>query len=137
MAKTIDKQVVSKHCPDCDVDFVVVRGSVYEHDEPLGLYLIGLHGDCPSHPLGHLAIAVRNPADSTAMPQAAAMRVESTQDQWQFKFTDWTSSPWKDEHYLGKMLPAAAVRTSPLRETFLEIAERVVGDLVEVQQFFD
>jgi hypothetical protein len=44
---TLDKQAVGQHCPVCGVDFTVVRGSVYDGEQPFGLYLIGLHGHSP------------------------------------------------------------------------------------------
>src|SRR5262245_30983446 len=67
---TLDRQVVSQHCPDCDVDFTVVRGSVYDAGEPFGLYLIALHGHSAQGTLGHLAIAMLDRSGDVPHPKA-------------------------------------------------------------------
>ena len=57
---TLDRQVVSERCSDCEVDFTVVRGSVYDAGQPFALYLIALHGHSPEGQLAHLALGTAN-----------------------------------------------------------------------------
>jgi hypothetical protein len=133
---SLDKQVVSRHCPGCGVDFTVVQGSVYDGDEPCGLYLIGLHGHSPQGRLAHLAIAVLDRTGEEPHPYAAALDVIALPDQLGFSAVDWGSSPWRGERYLGEMLDREQALTSPHRPTFFHIAEHVVRDLSEVQAYF-
>jgi hypothetical protein len=52
----LDRQVLRQSCPGCGSEFVVVRGSVFESDRPIGLYLIALHGHTAGGRLAHLAL---------------------------------------------------------------------------------
>jgi hypothetical protein len=88
---------------------MVVRGSVFDEGNPIGLYLIALHGHDVSGRLAHLAIAV---IDRSAIPShryAAAMVLRATAEQFTFSLEDWSASPWKDEKYLGEMLDRSGV----------------------------
>lgn len=136
MAITLDKQVVSQRCPECDADFSVVRGSVYDDGQPFGLYLIALHGHSPQGQLGHLAVAVLDQPPAEPRPLAAAMVVISMPEQFGFSLVEWESSPWRGEAYLGQMLSPAQVRASSHRPTFFHIAEHVVEELPEVRAYF-
>ena len=53
-----NKQVVSQRCPECNSDFVVGRGSVYDGGQGMVLYRIALHGHTLQVQLAHLAVAV-------------------------------------------------------------------------------
>jgi len=110
-----------------------VRGSAYDDGRPFGLYLLGLHGHSPEGTLAHLAVAILVPGHGA--PQAAAILVTATSDQFQFCFTDWAQSPWAGEN-LGRPLDREAVLSSDLRSTFLHIAEHVVADLPECREYF-
>jgi hypothetical protein len=132
---SLDRQVVSQDCPECAVRFTVVRGSVLDEGNPIGLYLIALHGHDVSGKLAHLAIAVM---DHSAIPPhsfAAAMVVRATGEQFTFSLNDWAASPWKDEKYLGEMLDRSAVLVSPHKGLFFHIADHVVSDLSEVGEY--
>jgi hypothetical protein len=131
----LDKQVVSQHCPECDVDFAVVRGSVYDRGQGFGLYLIALHGHSPQGRLAHLAIAVLDRSAGQPSPVAAAIDVIVLPEQLGFSLVEWEASPWRGERYLGFMLSPEQVRTGPHRETFFHIAEHVVRELPEVQAY--
>jgi hypothetical protein len=136
MTITLDKQVVMQECPECEELFTVVRGSVFGDGEPTGLYLIGLHGHSPDGPLGHLAIAVLDRSTGEPHPYAAAMTVIAMPGQFGFKLVDWDASPWRGETYLGDMLSPSEVRASSHRDTFFHIADHVVEDLPEVDEYF-
>jgi hypothetical protein len=136
MTITLDKQVVMQDCPECEVQFTVVRGSVYGDGEPIGLYLIGLHGHSPDGLLGHLAIALLDRSAAEPRAYAAAMTVIAMPDQFGFKLVDWVVSPWRGEAYLGEMLTPSEVRSSSHRETFFHVADHVVEDLPEVYEYF-
>jgi hypothetical protein len=136
MKITLDRQVVSEHCPECHADFSVVRGSVFDGGEGCGLYVIALHGHSPRGPRAHLAIAILDGSDGEKVPLAAAMTAISTPEQFGFTLVEWEASPWRNEAYLGQMLSRAEVRSSPHLSTFFHIAEHVVEDLPEVSAYF-
>jgi hypothetical protein len=132
----LDKQVITQRCPGCGVDFTAVRGSVYDGGQPLGLYLIALHGHSPQGRLGHLAVAILDSSGKKPRPCAVALDVVARPDQLAFSAVDWASSPWQGETYLGKMLDRQQALASPQRPTFFHIAEHVVRDLAEARAHF-
>jgi hypothetical protein len=134
-AITLDMQAASEHCPECNVKFPVIRGSVYDEGEPFGLYLIALHGHCPQGRLAHLAIAVLDHSGTKQRPIAASIDVIAEPEQIGFSLIDWQSSPWRNEVYLGQMLSPEQVNASPHRATFFDIAEHVVQDLPDVRAY--
>ena len=136
MVITLDKQVVSQRCPECDQEFTVVRGSAFGDGEPIGLYLIALHGHSPDGRLGHLAIGLLDSTAKEPQANAAAMQVIAMPHQFGFSLVDWQTSPWRNEFYLGRMLSPSKVRASLHRGTFFHIADHVVEDLSEVQSYF-
>jgi hypothetical protein len=131
---TLDRQVVSRRCAACECDFTVVRGSVHESGEGIGLYLIALHGHAGDARLAHLAVALLDESGDT--PTAAAMEVLAMPDEFAYSLVDWEASPWRSEAYLGTMLDAAAARASPQRAAFLHVAEHVTRDIPEVRAYF-
>jgi hypothetical protein len=131
MTITLERQVVSEHCPECDANFSVVRGSVYADGEPLALYLVALHGHSPAGRLSHLAIAIR----SQPRPVAAFIEAIALPQEIAFSLVDSASSPWGNEAYLGQMLGPDEVRSSPHRATFFHIAEHIVHDLPEAAAY--
>lgn len=133
---TLDAQAVSQRCPECDADFTVVRGSVYDGGDGVGLYLIALHGHSSQGRLGHLAVALLDRSAGEPVPLAAAIDVITTPEQFGFSLVEWEASPWRGEAYLGRMLSPAEVRSSPQRPTFFHVAEHVVEDLPEVRAYF-
>jgi hypothetical protein len=133
---TLDKLVTSEHCAECNATFRTVRGSVFADGEPIGLFLIALHGHSPQGKLAHLAIALKGET-SSEMPIAAAMDVIAMPQQFGFSLVDWSASPWRAEAYLGRMLDREQVRASGQRTLFFQVADRVVEDLQEVQSYFD
>jgi len=134
MQITLDRQTVESRCHECETPFRVVRGSVYDDGKPFGLYLLGLHGHSPDGTLAHLAVAVR--VVGRDQPQAAALLITCTCDEFQFCFVDWKESPWAEEYYLGKQLDRDSALGSDWRPTFLHIAEHVVTDLPESSEYF-
>lgn len=137
MQLSLDRQVASQDCADCGVTYTVVRGSVYDEKEPIGLYLIGLHGHDAGGKCARLAIAVLDRSLGSPQAHAAAMVVRETVEQYTLSLEDWSTSPWKNEQYLGEMLNRKAVLGSDYKGLFFHIAEHLVGDLVEVQAYFD
>jgi hypothetical protein len=136
MEISLDRQKVSKHCLECDIDFDVIRGLVYDSNEPIGLYLIALHGHSAKGPMGHLAIALRDPIAPDGPPVAVAMNVIGMEQQYGFELVDWDVSPWRDETYLGVMMDRVDALVSTHRQSFFHIAEHVVDDLPEVRGYF-
>lgn len=114
----------------------MVRGSVFDADSPIGLYLIALHGHSPRGRLGHLAVALRPGTGGEAHPIAAALQVSATPEQFELSLIDWSESPWKSETSLGDMLDRAAALSSPLRADFLHVANHVVIQVPEVAACF-
>jgi len=132
---TLDKQIVSQRCLECEVDFPVVRGSVFDGGQGFGLYLIALHGHSPAGRLGHLAVALLDRSTGQPVPLAAAMDVIAMPDQIGFSLVEWEVSPWRGERYLGRFLSPEEVRASPHRGTFFHIAEHVTRDVPEVRAY--
>jgi hypothetical protein len=132
---TLDKQVVSQRCPECDVDFQIVRGSVYDAREGFGLYLVALHGHSPQDRVAHLAVAILDPSEGSPSSLAAAIDVLALREQIGFRLAAWEASPWQSELYLGQLLSPNEVRASPHRDTFFHIAEHVAQDVPEVQSY--
>jgi hypothetical protein len=136
MAITLDRQAVAQSCPDCGGSFTVIRGSVYDDGAPCGLYLIALHGHSPDGRLAHLAVALVDPAKEAPHPLAAAVVVTERPDQFDCQFVPGAESPWSGEAYLGEMLEPDMARHSPHRERFFAVADRAIGDLPEVADYF-
>jgi hypothetical protein len=130
---TLDRQVLRQNCTDCGREFVVVRGSVFDSDRPIGLYLIALHGHTRDGRLAHLALAFVN--EVSGAPQAAALCAEAASDDLSFTVVDWSESPWKGETYLGIMLDRNAALAT-LRELIFHVAGHVTGDVPEVRAYF-
>jgi hypothetical protein len=130
---TLDRQVLSKRCPGCDLDFTVVRGSIFDEPKPIGLYLIALHGHSPAGRLAHVALAILGPDQ---VPLAAALDMVERQGQFGYTAVNWSESPWKDERYLGVMLDRDAALSSPLKSVFFLVAGHIASDLPEVQRYF-
>jgi hypothetical protein len=135
MLISVDKQLVSQHCEACDADFVVVRGSVFDDGEPIGLYLIALHGHSPAGRIAHLAVAILDQTTPEPMSFAVAMDVMALPSEYAFKLVDWEKSPWRTEMYLGVMLSSDEVRKSPHRSAYFHISEHIVNDLEEVRDY--
>ena len=135
MLLSLNQENVTQDCPACAVRFAVVRGQVFDEGEPIGLYLIALHGHDPSGKLARLAVAVMDRSAVPPHPYAAAMVVRATAEQFTFSLEDWSESPWKDEKYLGEMLDRSAVLESPHKGLFFHIADHVVGDLSQVKDY--
>lgn len=126
-----------QRCPECGVDFTVVRGSAYDAGRRFALYLIALHGHSPTGRLGHLAVGVAvDGREGERVRRAAAIDLSENDEQFGFTFVDWEQSPWRSEAYLGEMLGRAQVLADPLRGTFLHVAEHVARDLPEVREYF-
>jgi hypothetical protein len=136
MQVSLDRQTLAHECPDCGETFTVVRGSAYGDREPIGLYLIALHGHDPSGRLAHLAVAVLDRSTSEPTPYAVAMLVSASSTQFGYSVVDWSQSPWRDEAYLGAMLDRESALSNPHKELFFHIAEHVVRELPEVQDYF-
>jgi hypothetical protein len=133
MKITLDRDTLEDTCHECESLFTVIRGSVYGDEQPFGLYLIALHGHSPNSKVAHLAVAVQSTEHEE--PQAAAIVIGATGDNYTFGFTDWATSPWAEESYLGKQLDRRSALESDCRSMFLHIAEHIVYDLPEFEEY--
>ena len=132
----LDFQVISSECPKCSVIHPVVRGSVYDGDTPVGIYLISLHGHYEGGRFAQLAIAIVNTLESKPHPIAVALNILEMEEQMGFQITDWSESIFSSEAYLGEMLDRSSALTSSHIELFYHIAEHIVGDLPDVKAYF-
>ena len=130
----LDQQVVTQTCPGCGSDMTVVRGSVYDGQHAVGLYLIALHAEAGEDAIAHLAIALREHGRKPGA-LAVAMRVTSTPDDVGFALINWDQSPWIHETYLGQMLDRPDALESDRKATFFHVAEHVVNDLPDVRKY--
>jgi hypothetical protein len=134
---TIDRQTLTKECPECKSRFVVFRGSAYDSGRRIALYLIGLHGHSPQGRLAHVAVGVIDESGAERLPVAMAVRVSETSEQFECQFVPWSESPWIGETYLGEMLDPEAARGNPHRDVVFAIIDRLLEDLPEVRSYFE
>jgi len=114
----------------------VVRGSVYDGDTPVGIYLISLHGHYEGGRFAQLAIAIVNNLESKPRPIAVALNILETEEKIGFQITDWSESIFSSETYLGEMLDRSTALTSSHIDLFFHIAEHIIGDLPDVKAYF-
>jgi hypothetical protein len=114
----------------------VVRGSVYDADTPIGIYLVSLHGHYEGGRFAQLAIAIINTVESKPHPIAVALNILEMEDQIGFQITDWSESIFSSEVYLGEMLDRSSALSSAHTDLFFHIAEHIVGDLPDVKAYF-
>lgn len=132
----LDFQVISSECPRCSGIHPVVRGSVYDGDTPIGIYLISLHGHYEGGRFAQLAIAVANTVEANSHPIAVALNILEMNEQVGFQIANWSESIFSSETYLGEMLDRSTALTSSHIDLFFRIAEHVVGDLPDVKAYF-
>jgi len=132
----LDYQIISSECPKCSSVHPVVRGSVYDGDTPIGIYLVSLHGHYEGGQFAQLAIAIINPVESKPCPIAVALNVLEMEEQIGFQVTDWSESIFSSEAYLGEMLDRSSALSSAHTDLFFHIAEHIVGDLPDVKAYF-
>jgi hypothetical protein len=136
MKITLDRQTVAKECSDCCVSFSVVRGSVYDAGQPVGIYLIALHGHSPDGRIAHAAVALLDRTAGEPHPVAAAILVTEMPQQFECQFVPWSESPFRDDTYLGEMLEPDVARQYPRRDLMFAIVDCMLDDLPEVQSYF-
>ena len=130
----LDQQVVRDCCAHCGREFSVVRGSAYEDNEGVALYLVGLHS-CEASPIAHVAIAIRPGYRNNAGPEAILLQMWTTEDSTDMRVTDVAESPWCGEAYLGRLLNRDEALASPLLETVYRIAGHVARDNAAVSAY--
>jgi hypothetical protein len=135
---TVERHRGKQRCERCQVEFTVVSGSVFEDGHPLGSYVAGLHGhtSVSESRLAQLALALLDRRDPAAAPVAVALEVSATPREWRMTVVEWAQSAWSGETYLGRMLSRAEVVDNPLRPLLLDMADRVLRELPEVQSYF-
>jgi hypothetical protein len=131
---TLDRQQASDTCEHCARPIPVVRGSIYDDGRPFGLYLIGMHR-CSTDAVAIMAVALS--LEDGGPPRVIHIRVDSGPDALEMRFIDPEISPWRTHRYLGAMLSAVEARVSPLRDRFLQVADRIVEDVPDVQTFLN
>ena len=132
----LEKQVATQRCEACDVDFTVVRGSVVDDGHPFGGYLVALHGHSPEGRLAHVVIGLLDRREPEAAPIAVALEVSGTASEFHHTIIDWAELPLTGETYLGRRLDRAEVLANPLKPVVLQVADRVLHELSEVQSYF-
>lgn len=132
MNLSLDQQTIEMTCPECEEDFLVIRGSVFDAEAPVGLYLLALHGHTPSGPVAHLAIGLLDPENEDTDPVAVAMDVVPADGDFGFAVVDWRDSTWQTESYLGEQLDRDEVLEHPRKPDFFEVAGYVARTLPDV-----
>lgn len=110
---TLDHQEASETCQHGGSRYAVSRGSFYRNGERFGLYLAG------------------------GAPVAVHLQVRPVPAELQMTFIDPARSPWREHHYLGRMLTAAEARADPRRQEFLELAEQVWRENAVVRRYLE
>lgn len=132
----VERHVGTQRCEKCNVEFTVVSGAVLELDHPLGSYIVGLHGHSSDVRLAQMALALLDRRAPEALPIAVALDVSATPRAFRLTVVDWAQSAWAGDTYLGRMLGRADVVDNPLMPLLLDMADRVLRELAEVQLYF-
>lgn len=130
----LDKQLVIQTCPHCQQDFSVYRGSVYNEDKPIALYLAALH-KCFQGKNVHLAIGFPGGYLSHPEPIAIAMSITTSENNFDVRIVNPDESPWRSEHYLGRMMGQEEARASTLKDTVFHITDHIVLDIQEINDY--
>ena len=125
-------KTTERSCEQCHQPFPQITGAIFADGQPIGFFMLALHGHSPEGRLAHLAMAICNLQGEAA---SAALVVTASGRNFRYRFLDWRDSPWSSED-LENMLDREAVLQSPFRPTFLHAAEHVVRDVPEVSQYF-
>ena len=133
----VERQLGKQRCKTCGVEFTVVSGAILEDGHPFGSYIVGFHGDSSEGRVAQLALGFLDRRDPGAPPIAVALKVSATRREFNMTVTNWTQSPWGGETYLGRMLDKAEVVDNPLSPLLLDMADRVLRELPEVQAYFE
>jgi hypothetical protein len=134
MAITLDHQIAREFCNHCQQALTVSRGSVFEDNNPIGIFLAAMHA-CDSDRLVHLAIAVRKGYKSAPETTAIALKVRPTSAEIQMSVVNAEESSWKTEEYLGRLMNREEALASPLIESFFHIADHIVAEIPEVRSY--
>jgi hypothetical protein len=133
MAVTVelDDRVSASKCPTCDRQHLVVRGFLYKDGSAWIVYWASLFEKGPGHPhpaaVVTLAIAEDWSEDaSTASRRWAQLEVWPGETEIQMHFND--PDGQLDVAVFGERLGRDAALSSPLKDAFLEGADRVVLD---------
>ena len=117
MAIKLDHQIVLDVCDHCKREFKVIRGSIYDDDNGIAIYLAAMHA-CDSGKLVDLAIAIRQGYKGASETSAIALKVRPTATEVQMTIADPGELFWKREDYLGKLMHRKEALASPLIESF-------------------
>jgi hypothetical protein len=133
---SIDKQIIEQICPNCQSNFSVCRGSVYDESKPIAIYLVALHS-CNSNKLADMAIAIKNELESLEKAFAITLNIISTEKEYQVSIIEPQDSLWYKETYLGTLLKREEAREHPLRELFFHITDHIVLEIPEINNYFE
>ncbi len=123
---SIDQQSFNHVCPCCCAAFVAFRGTYYENDQPVGLYMVGLHHCVGEQPL-HAAISVGLKLEGRR--RVATLDGWCAREELQFCFVDPGSSPWHGGIPADDQLSAVEARSSEHRELFLRVVDVIFEKL--------
>lgn len=133
---TVEKHIGTQRCQRCSTEFTAVSGAILEDQRPLGSYIVGLHGHANEGRLAQMALALLDRRAPEASPIAIALEVSATPRELRMTVVDWADSVWAGETYLGRMVGRVDIVDNPLRPLLLDMADRVLRGLSEVQSYF-
>jgi hypothetical protein len=125
-------KTTEKRCEQCSELFEEVRGAFFGDGQPIGFFMIALHGHSPEGRVAHLAMSVCSLAGDAA---SVALAITASTENFHYRLLDWHDSPWNSED-LENMLDRDAALRSEFRTTFLHAAEHVSRDLRSISEFF-
>jgi|SRR5712664_3932980 len=134
MAITLDHQITFEFCDHCQQTLTVSRGSVFEDNNAIAIYLAAMHA-CDSGRLIDLAIAIREGYKSATETSAIALKGRPTSSEIQMIVANAEESFWKTEEYLGKLMDREEALASQLIEFFYHIADHIVSDIPEISSY--
>ncbi len=131
---TFDHEKATDYCEHCGKEYAVSRGSVYEDNFPIAIYVAGMHG-CEGEAIVVLAIALAQPDKQT--PVAITLQIMPTETEFEMRIISPDYSPWREYAYLGHTLSRADALASPQKELFFRIADLIVIENPEVNDFLN
>jgi hypothetical protein len=129
---TIDTQETNAKCSHCGRMYNISRGSVYEENKPMALYIAGMHG-CQGDRIIALVIAHRR--DISEEANTITLRIIPTINKIEMTIIDPKSSPWYGESYLGIMLTREQATNCPIIDEYYTIADCIIENNDKVNQY--
>ncbi len=134
---TFDREIATQRCDACNVDYTVVRGSIFDRGHPFGLYLATCHGHSTPGRVAYLAIGVLDRREPEAAPVAVALEVSAWSGELRQSVVEWAECPWVGAGYLGRRLDREDALAHVLRPVVSQLAGHLLSELAELKAYLE